>query len=173
MQKKTPQKGTSDAHCTPRISLAKIGAEVIKLTTTASSDISALKSLFAKYGIPEEVVMTMDHSMQHKIRQFCSRVQLQAHHQQSPLSPKQWACRESSTDSKEASQELQRPTDGFVVLPHNTLTLVWVITSTAAHGTTNLIQYSSTEENTHPSMAISLGFLAEEREGEAKVKGKL
>ena len=47
--------------------------EVIKLTTTTSSSvISALKSLFAKYGIPEEVVS--DNGPQYASAEFCSFV---------------------------------------------------------------------------------------------------
>ena len=68
--------------------------EVVKLTTTTSgSIISALKSIFSWFGIPEEV---SDNGPQYASREFQdfgkAYIQLQAHHQQSPLSSEQRTC---------------------------------------------------------------------------------
>ena len=56
--------------------------EVIKLIATVSSTvISGFKSLFARYGIPEEVVS--DNGLQYKsggILQFCQAIQLSSYH---------------------------------------------------------------------------------------------
>ena len=55
-------------------------------TTTSASVIRALKAIFSRHGVPS--VLVSDNGPQYA--GVCCPVQLQAHHQQSPLLPDSW-----------------------------------------------------------------------------------
>ena len=100
--------------------------EVQRLTTTTSSTVVRhLKTIFARLGIP--TTMVTDNGPQfdsQEMKEF-------AHNIQSLLPTSQWACRKNGKDCQET---VRRYIHGTTQLSCNTFTLVWAQSSGASHG---------------------------------------
>ena len=74
--------------------------------TTSKDVISALKSCFAEYGIPEDVISDKESVHQPGVPVVCSIIWFQADHKQPSLPKRSWVCRATGANHQEATNQV-------------------------------------------------------------------
>lgn len=144
--------------------------KIVKLTKTSPGNIVvALRTIFARHGIPETVMS--DNGPQYSSSKFAefARTYLPCY-KQSSLSSKQWPSRAYSPDSEEDCCRSWRPNDGYTSVLLNTTYLVWPISRWTPNGKTDSIQRPSGQISANTNMRW---ILMEKPRVQRETKGRL
>ena len=125
-------------------------------STTSPSVISAQKSIFARYGIPEGLIS--DNGPQYTAQEFEDFSQeYNFHHTtSSPHFPQSNGHMERAVKKvkKLLKGQFKRSLHGNTVIPFHPSPMVWPLTSWASNGKVNTLQHPPTNQKAHSTMAI-------------------